>query len=452
MGKQITRVAVAMAAVTALAALVVTQASASLPATVPSHSSSRAGAVHRTRLRAGPHDGPARHEDRAGPGAVRVDGGMKAGAAAATPFYGLTLSELQVGPVGTASAKVAEAQVLAASAGWRANTVRLQIAQDKLTHADGRCPLRSRGCLAYYDEIRGVVDYALRLGLAVVINDTTEPVPSFTRNEPMPTRATEVFWKDIARAYAGHPGVIFDLFNEPRGLVGTGAPQWRTWRDGGSVDGIPGYLGMQTILSYVRNTLRAPNMVWADGLDGGGTLNGILPHHAPGTVDGAPGSVGRFALSQRGDAVSGALVYSFHHPMGDQDRTAWWRDFGYLSDAGYPVIDGEWNDSVDGNQYCGASAPQTVPAYLSYLAIKHIGLTAWELGPNINPAGSSGPSVIWSQSAPFNYNRPALAASPASYQTPTTMAGSPAEAWDCAHSNNAGPGLTVKNWLAAQQR
>jgi hypothetical protein len=90
------------------------------------------------------------------------------------------------------------------------------------------------------------------------------------------------------------------------------------WRDGGAVDG-SSFLGMQTLLSYIRNTLKAPNMVWEDGLNGAGTLNGIAPHAASGTVDGAPGSVGSYALSQAGDAVTGPLVYAFSPPHGEPD-------------------------------------------------------------------------------------------------------------------------------------
>jgi hypothetical protein len=374
-----------------------------------------------------------------------------AAAAAATPYYGLSLSELQDGPVGPDTVAVAEAELQAIDAAWNANTVRLQIAQDELTGADGSCSLSSGSCLAYYQEIQTVVNYALYQlpkPLTVVINDTTEAAPGFTANEPLPTYATEVFWKDMAAKYSGNPQVIFDLFNEPRGLGGTGATQWQGWRDGATLNGVS-YLGMQTVLSYVRNTLQAPNMVWADGLDAAGTLNGIAKHHASGTVDGAPGSVGTYALSQSGDAVTGPLIYTFHHPMGDQTTTAWWRDFGYLPALGYSVMNGEWNNAVDGSDYCWSSAPTSIPAYLSYLAGQtgqQIGLTGWELGPNINSAGV----VTWSQSTPFDYTNATLADSAASYETPTTLSGNPSMTWNCSNSNDAGSGQSLHDWFGAQ--
>jgi hypothetical protein len=371
---------------------------------------------------------------------------------APTPYYGLSLSELQDGPVGSATMAVAEAEVQAIHDAWNANTVRLQIEQDELTGADGSCKLTTgSSCLAYYQEIQAVVNYALQLQqpqLTVVINDTTETAAGFTLNEPLPTHATEVFWKDIAAVYAGNPHVIFDLFNEPRGLGGTGATQWQGWRNGATLNGNT-YLGMQTILSYVRNKLRAPNMVWADGLDAAGTLNGIAAHDASGTVDGAPGSVGTYALSQSGDAVSGPLIYTFHHPMGDQTTTAWWRDFGYLPALGYSVMNGEWNNAVDGSDYCWSDAPTSIPGYLSYLAGQtgqQIGLTGWELGPNINSAGV----LTWSQSAPFDYTNPTLADSPSSYETPTTLSGNPPTAWDCNNSNDAGSGQSLHDWFGTQ--
>lgn len=393
----------------------------------------------------------------AGPGslgglsAVPTSAPATSASATSAPYYGISLSELQVAPVGSATTQVTDAEVRAVHDAWHANTVRLQIAQDKLTYANGSCPLTRAGCLGYYREIKAVVNYALSLGLTVVINDTTDAAPFFTRNEPMPTPATKVFWKDMAAAYTGKPHVIFDLFNEPRGLGGTAAAQWKVWRHGGTVQAVSGYLGMQTILSYIRNRLRASNMVWADGLSAAGTLNGIARHNAGGTVDGAPGSVGTYALSQRGDAVTGPLVYTIHHPMGDQTTTAWWRDFGYLPALGFTVMDGEWNNAVDGLQYCWNNAPSSIPFYFSYLAGKHAGLTAWEIGPNVNSAiGITGSSVTWAQSTPFGYANASLADTPASYETPTTTSGSPAQAWDCSHSNHAGPGQLVMNWFAAQ--
>jgi hypothetical protein len=392
-------------------------------------------------------------------GAMGCLGAAQAGpasaSAAATPYYGLSLSELQDGPVGSATTAVAEAEVQAIDDAWNANTVRLQIEQDKLTGADGSCSLTSGPCFAYYQEIQNVVNYALSLGvqvpgqpLTVVINDTTETAPGYTLSEPLPTHATEVFWKDIAAKYAGNPRVIFDLFNEPRGLGGTGSSQWQGWRNGATLND-NNYLGMQTVLSYVRNKLQAPNMVWADGLDAAGTLNGIAAHNASGTVDGAPGSVGTYALSQSGDAVTGPLIYTFHHPMGYQTTTAWWRDFGYLPALGYTVMNGEWNNAVDGQDYCWSDAPNSIPAYLNYLAGQagqQIGLTGWELGPNINSAGV----LTWSQSTPFDYTNSTLADSPSSYETPTTLDGNPSLAWDCNNSNDAGSGQSLMNWFATQ--
>lgn len=364
-------------------------------------------------------------------------------------WHGISLSELQVAPVSPDTVKIAEAQVQAAHDAWHATAVRLQIEQDELTAPDGSCPLTTPGCLGYFREIKQVVGFALKLGLVVVVNDTTLPAPGFQAAEPMPTAATEMFWKDIAGAFGGNPRVIFDLFNEPRGQVGSGAPQWQVWRDGGLIQGSP-YLGMQTLLGYVRNDLRATNTVWVDGINSGGTLNGIAAHDAPGTADGAPGSVGSYALSQAGDLVTGPLVYTFHHPMGYRTVTAWWRDFGYLHDLGYAVMDGEWNNAVDGREYCWNDAPVAIPAYLHYLATEQIGLTAWEIGPNVNAAvGAAGGGVTWAQSTPFPYQDFFLAESPVSYETPTTLAGDPAEPWDCGNSNDAGAGQLLMAWFAA---
>lgn len=137
--------------------------------------------------------------------------------------------------------------------------------------------------------------------------------------------------------------------------------------------------------------------------------------------------------------------------MGKLTTTAWWRDFGYLPALGFTVMDGEWNNAVDGGQYCWADAPTSMPAFLSYLARKQVGLTVWEIGPRVNSAvATTGSSVTWAQSAPFDYHNTLLADAPASYETPTTTSGNPAQPWNCSHSNDAGSGQVVMNWFAAQ--
>ena len=124
-----------------------------------------------------------------------------------------------------------EEQIHAARYAWNANVVRFQIVQDKLVGASGEM-----FSAVYMQDIRTVTDYALNLGLQVVLNAQTETTAGFIRNESLPTQATRSFWQHIMTSYKNNPQVIFDLFNEPRKCA------WRQW-----------YRAMQGLLNYVRH-------------------------------------------------------------------------------------------------------------------------------------------------------------------------------------------------------
>ena len=223
-----------------------------------------------------------------------------------------------------------DAQLAATAGYWHANTVRLQVEQDKLVGAQGNAY-----SAAYMTDVKSVVSYARSLGLTVVINDQTEGAPGYTANEGLPTHATDVFWSKIAAVYGNRPHIVFDLFNEPRG---TGWGPWHT--------------AMQAALTYLRST-GARNLVWVEGIHCASTLAGVPLLHG------------------------GALAYTFHHPAGAQNPADWHKAFGYLASKGYTIVDGEW---------AGSNMPPK--GYLSYLSAHHIGLTSWTLANgSLNTAG-----------------------------------------------------------------
>ncbi len=95
---------------------------------------------------------------------------------------GITLSELQSYEVTPGLLRMMKKQIRAAAEYWHANTVRLQIMQDRLVGAEGR-----RFDRRYMDAIRAVTDYALHLGLTVVLNAQTEMSTGYAVDEPLPT-------------------------------------------------------------------------------------------------------------------------------------------------------------------------------------------------------------------------------------------------------------------------
>jgi hypothetical protein len=230
-----------------------------------------------------------------------------------------------------------ERQIYAARYDWNANLVRFQIIQDKLAGANGQA-----FSAAYMQDIRTVTDYALSIGLKVVLNAQTEVSPGFTRNEPLPTRATESFWQHIMTYYKNNPRVIFDLFNEPRQC------RWAQW-----------HAAMQGLLDYIRHA-GARNTVWVEGRWWGSTLAGVPLLHGPG------------------------IVYSFHHPgspwpsQAPVTRRTWDKAFGNLARRGTPVVDGEFVNYSGG--YHWSNPAVMVPQYLQYLRAHRIGMTAWTLG------------------------------------------------------------------------
>lgn len=229
-----------------------------------------------------------------------------------------------------ASIQGMRAQIAATAGFWGSSVVRLQVEQDKLVGVTGHTYSP-----AYMADVTSMIGYARSLGLTVVINDQTEPAPGFTANEPMPTYATRAFWARIDTVYKNRPGIVYDLFNEPRGMYG-----WAQWKP-----------AMQQVISFIR-AQGAWNAVWVEGIHFAASLAGVPLLHG------------------------GKIVYTFHHPAGPPEPSSWYADFGYLAAKQVPVVDGEW---------AGSQVPP--PGYLAYLTKYHVGLTGWTLSNGTLNAG-----------------------------------------------------------------
>jgi hypothetical protein len=256
---------------------------------------------------------------------------------------------------------VDNAEIDAAASVYCANTVRLQVGQWNLNH----------GGPAFMAAFQAEVARAEALGLVVVINDQAEWKPDA---QPMPTQASKTFWRTVAPLYKGDPQVIFDAFNEPR-LGG-----WACWHDGGSACPKPGFTGMQALAALIRRN--APrSLIWVDGPHLGSTLAGGL---AAGRIAARTGGLTNTLAKVRAYpiTVAGPLAYSIHHPAGPHTRANWNHKFGYLVTGRIaPVVDGEWTNWAAPRPECWPDARTAVPRYLTYLADRHVGMTAWKLGP-----------------------------------------------------------------------
>jgi len=95
---------------------------------------------------------------------------------------------------------------------------------------------------------------------------------------PMPDRDhTPDFWREVAAAYKGNDGVVFDLFNEPFPDNNADTPEaWRCWRDGGTCSGMSFQAaGMQELVDAVRTT-GATNVIMVGGVQYAATLSNWL--------------------------------------------------------------------------------------------------------------------------------------------------------------------------------
>lgn len=266
------------------------------------------------------------------------------------PVRGITLSGFQNFIVNDSTTSMLERQERAARNHWKANTVRLQILQDRLVGPKG-----DKWNAHYFYYIRNQIRHILAMGMTVVINDQTEVSMGFADNEPAPDYATKVFWGRIMNYWMNMPNVIFDLFNEPRNET------WDQWLNGGYIPGFPGkYIGEQELVNFIRNE-GAHNEIWVEGINWASTLAGVP--------------------ILKGENI----VYTFHHPGAPHPskdiipgKKIWWDSFGYLAAQGYKVIDAEFANYV-GNYYWDNHPGKSVREYLTYLQMHHIGLVCWSL-------------------------------------------------------------------------
>ena len=270
-----------------------------------------------------------------------------------------------------------DAEISAAAASWCSNTVRLQIFQFALL-GPGKTGVTVNK--TFLRLIEGEVTTALNAGLDVVINDQTEGGSGSPTSLGMPTAQTKAFWKVMSGLYAKNPDVIF---NEPRrAKFATEAATWKFWKHGGTYHGYH-FIGLQPLARYIRG-LGVKNLFWIEGPHTAGTLDQVLSHQI---------------------TRAGPLEYAINHPGGvnvRHDSTDWYTRFGFAAGK-VPMTDAEWTN-YSSTRSCWANAPKSVPAFLSYLGRKGMGLTAWTLTPGVLAASANlaDPTVIKSDWACTN--------------------------------------------------
>jgi hypothetical protein len=275
----------------------------------------------------------------------------------------------------------ANAQIEAAP-DWHANTVRIQVAEGNVFHditpgLSYNAPFLATLCQE--------VQLARSQGEDVIINDQTE-FPNW--NERNPTESTEKFWQIIAATYKNQPGIIFDLFNEPRLVFNQALSSsseselyrdidpataslkdslaipdslpvinnqwiWKIWQKGGYANDTH-YIGMQALVDEIR----------------GRGIDNVIEIEGPWFDD-------NLSLAENYPIKGKNIIWSIHHPALN-GVNSWDRNFGYLSDE-YPVIIGEWSQFASPTAECYPNAPTMVPKFLQYAHEHNMGVLGWSL-------------------------------------------------------------------------
>ena len=256
---------------------------------------------------------------------------------------------------------------------WHATVIRLPLSQDRwFGKADGR----TDGGAQYRSLVDTVVQSLSGRKKYVLLDLHWSDGGQWGQHigqHNLPDDNSVLFWKDVAARYANNPAVLFDLYNEPRGVT------WDVWQHGGDVVEHDTHDGKETNLAYhspgmqgILDTVRAAganNVAIVGGLDWAYDLSGLLDGHA---------------LS---DPNGRGIMYATHiYPWKkdwDQHVTPAAQKYAvFVGEVGCePVKPGApaWQQ-VD----CATWAPQV----LAYIDTHQFSWTAWSFHP------SAGPSVI----------------------------------------------------------
>jgi endoglucanase len=193
-----------------------------------------------------------------------------------------------------------------------------------------------------------------------------------TGQQMMPDADSLVFWRSVARRYAGNPGVVFGLYNEPHDV------SWSCWRNGGCQALTSPYasaglmlpytaVGMQQLYDAVRRQ-GARNLVLVGGLDWAYDLSGVA---------------GGYALSATNLAYDTHVYTRWHAAAADWDA-----HFGLLTGR-YPVVSTEF-----GSSDCSTQDSLRLVQYFDAPMGRPENRMSWTIWSWNNPGSCAQPSII----------------------------------------------------------
>jgi hypothetical protein len=250
------------------------------------------------------------------------------------------------------------ASELQAARARHADTVRFQVSQYGLDPQD---PLHSS---QYVQEVRNGVQLARSLGLNVIISMQAQGPAGAAQGQncPLPSTGAERAWNQLAPMFAGDPGVMFELYNEPS--LGLSYTNWQLWLNGGFISQQDGMVcqevGMQALINDIRQD-GAGNVIIVPGLAAEFSLAGMPP------------------VADPANPFNPQLAYGVHYPSLEGGPGAWNSEFAKMSQS-EPVIVTEWyaNSVANTNTpHCVAGESVLAAELLAYLASKQIGVVGY---------------------------------------------------------------------------
>lgn len=240
-------------------------------------------------------------------------------------------------------------------AGWKANVIRLPLSEKYWIQDTD----------SYQATVAQQVSWINSLGMDVILDlhwSDGGKIINKADQYNMADADSETFWKAVAGVYKSNPRVLFELYNEPRGISSD------IWRNGGQTDNSHGgtfqAVGMQQLYNDVRSS-GASNLVLIGGTNWAYDFSELSSHKIFGNN----------------------IVYATHpyDYYGKNTAADWDKAFGALS-ASAPVMMTEF-----GTYNCSTALYSSL---LNYAKAHNISWTGWAW----YPGGCSFPALIddWS--------------------------------------------------------
>lgn len=285
------------------------------------------------------------------PPLLHVDGkDLKTAAGRVVRLQGVNIASLEWSNAG----EHLQDSVRVATGEWKANAIRLPLCQDRWF---GMQKEQTDGGVAYRQIVADAVLATARRGAYAILDlhwSDAGHWGHYLGQHKMPDQNSMIFWEDVARQYANHPAVLFDLYNEPHDV------SWEVWKKGGTVtesldkdapETAYESPGMQKLVDVVR-AVGAKNIVVTGGLDWAYDLSGVTQG---------------FGLQD--DRGNGIMYASHVYPW----KSDWDNKFGKIAEK-YPVLMGEVGCEPDPKQ---EDPYKWAPRILDYIDKHQLNWTAW---------------------------------------------------------------------------